>query len=379
MKPLSGIKVLDLTQYIAGPYCTMLLETFGAEVVKVENPRGDDARTWAPIRDGFSGYFANYNCGKKSVCLDMKDPEDRARLDKLIAKCDVLVHNFTGRTREKLKVGYEAVSAVNPRVIYCNISGWGATGPYKERKGFDTVFQAVAGITCLTGEKGGDPIKAGVPIGDVSGGMFAAMSILAALRERDLTGQGENIDLSMVEGLYNFLPVSMAFYSCNGRTPERMGSGHVGRVPSQVFKCGDGKFVHISLNDGQWGKFCDLMGMEDWRDDPFYKVGLNRVQARDEVVGRISGILAGMTREELSRRCFEQGVPCGEVNAIEDILADPQAAARGSIEQHSYGSVTMNFVNYPARFSGFDIKLDRTIPAVGEHTEQVFREWTGEV
>ena len=378
MKPLEGIKVLDLSQYIAGPYCTMLLELFGAEVVKVENPKGDDARTWPPIKDGFSGYFANYNCGKKSICLDLKDPGDREKLDLLTAKCDVFVHNFTGRTREKLNMGYETISGINPKVIYCNISGWGATGPYKDRKGFDTVFQAVAGITCLTGERGGDPIKAGVPIGDVSGGMFAAMSILASLRQRDHTGKGDSIDLSMVEGLYNFLPVSMAFYSFNGHTPERMGSGHVGRVPSQVFQCGDGKFVHISLNDGQWGKFCELMGMEDWKDHEFYKVGLNRVKAREEVVSRISNILKGMTREDLSRKCFEAGVPCGEVNAIEDIIEDPQVLSRKAIEQASYGDITMNYVNYPARFRNYDIWLDRKIPAVGEHNKEVFDSWLKE-
>ena len=372
MKPLKGIRVLDLTQYIAGPYCTMLLETFGAEIIKIENPKGDDARSWAPIRNGFSGYFANYNGGKKSVCLDLKSAEDRLKLDQLIKKCDIVVHNLTARTRDKLRLSYEQVAAINQSVIYCNISGWGANGPYKDRKGFDTVFQAVAGITCLTGERGGEPIKAGVPIADVSGGLFAALSIMVALRKRDKTGMGENIDLSMVEGLYNFLPVSMAFYSFNGHTPERMGSGHIGRVPSQVFKCGDGKYVHISLNDAQWGKFCDIMGMEDWRDDEFYKIGLNRVKAREKVVERIASILSGMTREELSKRCLEKGVPCGEVNAIEDILADPQVEYRKSIEQHQYGDVTMNFVNYPARFKDIDISIDRTIPEVGQHSREVF-------
>lgn len=378
MKPLLGYRVLDLSQYIAGPYCSLLLETFGAEVVKVESPRGDDARTWPPIKDGFSGYFANYNGGKKSVALDLKVPEDREKLNRLISKCDILVHNFTARTRNKLQLDYENVSKYNDKIIYCNISGWGATGPYSDRKGFDTVFQAVAGVTNLTGEKDGEPIKCGVPIGDVSGGMFAAMSILAAVIKKQQTGEGENIDLSMVDGLYSFLPVSAAFYSFNGYTPQRMGSGHVGKVPSQVFRCGDGKYAHISINDGQWAKLCDVLGISEWRDSEFYSKNMNRLTKREEVVARINEALASMTREDLARKCFEAGVPCGEVNTIEDIENDPQAVFRNSIEKVQYGDVLMRFFNYPARFKDIDISVDRKIPEVGEHTDMIFETWLGE-
>lgn len=378
MKPLEGFRVLDLSQYIAGPYCSLLLETFGAEVVKIESPKGDDARSWPPIKEGFSGYFANYNGGKKSVTLDLKDTSDRAILFKLISKCDILIHNFTGHTREKLGMTYEDVVKYNDKIIYCNISGWGAEGPYKDRKGFDTIFQAVSGVTYLTGEQGRDPVKCGVPIGDVSGGMFAAMSILAAVVKKQQTGEGENIDLSMVDGLYNFLPVSAAFYSFNGKTPDRMGSGHVGKVPSQVFKCGDGKFAQISINDGQWGKLCDVLGIEEWRDSEFYSKNLNRLKCREEVVNRINEALSTMDRDTLAQKCFEAGVPCGEVKSIEDIEADPQAIFRNSIEKVDYGDVKMRFFNYPARFKDIDISVDRTIPGIGEHNEEIFSEWLGE-
>ncbi|MDR1321050.1 MAG: CoA transferase [Gracilibacteraceae bacterium] len=375
MKPLRNIRVLDFSQYIAGPFCTALLGTFGAEVVKIENPKGDDARSWPPIKNGFSGYFANYNGGKKSVCLNFKDAADMETINQLTAKCDVLVHNFTASTRARLQMEYERIAAINPRIIYCNISGWGEDGPYKDRKGFDTVFQAVAGVTGLTGEQGGEPIKAGVPIGDVSGGLFAALSIMMALEKRRQTGEGENIDLSMVEGLYNFLSVSMAFYAFNGKAPERMGSGHVGRVPSQVFKCGDGKYVHISLNDGQWGKFCEIMGMDDWKEHEYYKVGLNRVESRQEVVTRISAVLSQMTLDSLSAKCLAAGVPCGEVNSLEDIERDPQAVFRHSLDYIDYDGVRMRFVNYPARFKDIDIRQDRHIPSIGEHTAAVLAEW----
>jgi crotonobetainyl-CoA:carnitine CoA-transferase CaiB-like acyl-CoA transferase len=378
MKPLAGIRVLDLSQYIAGPYCTQILATFGAEVVKIESPGGDDARSWPPIKDGFSGYFANFNGGKKSLALDLKDAAGRAYLDRLIARADILVHNFTGRTRAKLNLDYDYVCSLNERLIYCNITGFGADGPYQDRKGFDTVFQAVAGVTNLTGEQGREPVKAGVPVGDISAGIYAALSIMAAIRNRDVNGKGECIDYAIVDGLLTFLSVSMAFYSFSGKTPERLGSGHVGRVPSQVFQCRDGKYVHLSINDGQWPLLCDILDLPDWRDDDFYKYNNNRITVREEIVGRLREKIGALDCAAFAGACMKKGVPCGEVNAIEDIEADPQIQWRKSIETVCYGDVTMRYANYPARYANIDTGLSRVIPQIGEHNEEIGRSWLNE-
>lgn len=378
MKPLENIKILDLSSYIAGPYSTLLLSMLGATVVKVESPKGDDSRTWPPIRDGFSGYFANFNGGKKSFALDLKDPESRPVLDRLISKCDVFLHNFTGRTRRKLNMEYEAIAAVNPNVIYCNVSGFGADGPYGDRKGFDTIFQAVSGVTNLTGVKGGDPIKCGVPIGDVSGGVFTALSIMAALYQRQLTGKGEYIDLSLTDCLVNFLPVAMAFYSFNGVTPKRMGSEHPGRVPSSTFLCGDGRFVQISVTDGQWPRLCGILGLDDWGEHEFYKLNINRIQAREEVMARLGAQIKQKDSRALEKECMEAGIPCGVVNDIEGLIGDPQIQYRRTIDSEQFGEVLMRFANFPARFHGIDTGISRRVPGVGEHNEEVLRTWLSE-
>ena len=379
VKPLSGIKILDLTSYIAGPYCTLLLSAFGAEVVKVESPLGDESRTWPPIKDGFSGYFANFHGGKKSFSLDLKQPESREVLNKLISKCDVFIHNYTGKTRRKLDMGYDTVARLNPNVIYCNISGFGASGPYEDRKGFDTIFQAMSGVTWLTGEKGGSPIKAGVPIGDVSGGLFAALSVMAAVHKRSLTGKGEYIDMALVDGLVNFLPVALSFYSFTGKSPARLGSQHPGRVPSATFLCADGKYVHISVTDGQWGRLCDILGIPEWREDEFYKLNNNRVKAREEVMAKISAAIGNFERADLVKQCMEQGIPCGEVFSIDEIENDPQIQFRNTIDKvQQDNGLLVRYANYPAKFKEMDVSLDRNVPKVGQHNEEVLKNWLGE-
>lgn len=375
MKPLDGIRVLDMSRYIAGPYGALLLAQFGAEVIKIEPPDvGDECRTWEPVKNGFSGYFSSNNRGKKSFSLNLKNPESRKVLDDLIAKSDVFLHNYTDSVCRKFKMQYSEISKINPQIIYCGVSGFGEQGPYKDRKGFDTIFQAMGGLTWLTGEKEGEPIKAGAPVADVSSGIFSALSIITALYNRQKTGCGEKIDMALVSSLINFLPVALAFYSLTGESPVRMGSEHMGRVPSAVFKCKTDDYVHISVTDPQWRALVDILKISEFAQDNYYDLNNNRLAKRDYVMEMLQNAIRDMPRSELVEKCMQKGIPCGEVLSIDEVVEDQQIKFRESVGRMPTEEVgEFLYAKYPAKFSNIDTEMVQDVPKLGEHTEDILR------
>jgi len=375
MKPLAGVRVLDFSRYIAGPYCATLLAQFGAEVIKIEAPGvGDECRTWPPLKEGHSGYFASVNRGKKSLTLNIKSPEGKKVIAQLVKESDVLLHNFTAGVCKKLELDYEIISQLNPQLIYCSISGFGAEGPYRNRKGFDTIFQAMGGVTGLTGAEDGEPVKAGVPLADVSSGIFGALSIVTALYNRTKNGKGEYIDLALLDSLLNFLPVALSFYSINGEPPKRMGSQHPGRVPSAAFRCSDGKYVHISVTDAQWKSLCEILELHDLLEDERFDRNEDRVELRNIVMAKLSRAILGVSRPELVAKCQEKGIPCGEILSLDEVEADEQIKFRKSFgEFETAGIGKMKYARYPARFKEIDTDLKRFTPQVGEDTEEILR------
>lgn len=373
MKPLAGVRVLDFSRYIAGPYCATLLAQFGAEVIKIETPGvGDECRTWPPLKNGESGYFASMNRGKKSLTLNIKSPEGKKIVAQLVKESSVLLHNFTAGVCKKLEMDYETISRLNPQIIYCSVSGFGAEGPYRDRKGFDTIFQAMGGITGLTGEENGEPVKAGVPIADVSSGIFSALSIITALYNRTNTGKGECIDIALLDSVLNFLPVALSFYSINGEPPRKMGSQHPGRVPSAAFKCADGKYAHISVTDAQWKSLCEVLNLQDLLADERFALNENRVEMRQTVMEILSKAIARVTRKELVSKCLSKGIPCGEIMTLDEIEQDEHIVFRKSIgEYETPGIGRMKYARYPARFKEIDTELQRFTPRVGEDTDEV--------
>ncbi|MGG1663691.1 CaiB/BaiF CoA transferase family protein [Brevibacillus sp. NRS-1366] len=377
MKPLQGIRVLDFSRYIAGPMCTMYLAEWGAEVLKVEDPGvGDDSRTWAPIKDNVSGYFSAFNRSKKSITLDLKKEEARPIIHALLEQSEVVVCNFSPGVTKRLGIDYETLSEIKPDVIYCDISGFGQEGPYRKQKGFDTIFQAMGGMMALTGTGNGEPVKAGVPIGDYSGAFFATMSILASLFQRERTGRGEYIDLALYDCVVNLLPLAMAFYNFTGKMPEPKGTEHPGRVPSSAYRTKDGKYVQISVTDAQWFKFCNAMGIDnEMANDDRFSTNAQRLRNRQEAMRLIQSAIALYEQKAIVERCAEAGIPCGPVNRLEDIVQDTQLKYRGmfrTIEHELLGE--LHYLNFPAKFKSGGYQVVSRPPQLGEHTEVVFRE-----
>jgi len=381
--PLEGIRVLDFTRYIAGPLCTMYLAEWGADVIKIETPgTGDDTRSWEPIRDGLSGYYASFNRSKRSMTLNLKHPRAASVLEPLVRKSDVVVCNFSPGVAEKLGIDYATLRQWKDDLIYCDISGFGQTGPYRQRKGFDTIFQAMGGLMTLTGTGDGQPVKVGVPIGDYAGAFHATMSILVSLFKRERTGRGEYIDLSIFESVVSLLPLALAFLQFRGQAPKPRGTEHPGRVPSSAFATKDGGYVQVSVTDAQWFDFCRVVGIPDEvaRDEK-YATNAARLKHRQEVLAIIGEAVSRWNTKDLTARCMEAGIPCGEVNRLEDVLKDPQLAERDTFARFSdpfyvngETGKPYRYIRYPSIFSGRRVEARGAPPKLGEHTEQVLRE-----
>jgi len=376
-KALEGIKVLDLSRALAGPYCTMMLADMGAEVIKLEMPgRGDDSRSWGPpFVEGESAYFMSINRNKKSITLNMKSDKSTGIIHKLIKQSDVLVENFRPGAMERLGLGYEQVKAMNPRIIYCSISGFGQDGPYRMLPGFDQVLQGMGGLMSITGELGGPPIKVGVAIADISGGMFASNGILVALYNREKTGKGQMVDVSLLDSQIAWLTYRAGAYFASGEVPQPMGSGHPVIVPYQAFKSKD-VFVNIAVgNDQLWERFCKAVCLENVMNDPKFATNAKRVENREEIVKIISDLIVTKDGEEWLKILTDAGVPCGPIYTVDKIFADPQVLHREMVKELDHPKAgKIKVTGIPIKLSDTPGEVETAPPVLGQHTQEVLAE-----
>lgn len=373
--PLEGITVLDFTRAMSGPFCTMLFGDLGANVIKVEPENGDDTRAWSPPEiKGMSTYFMSTNRNKQSISLDLTKKKCTEIVKRLAQQSDIVVENFRPGVAEKLGVGYSTLSAYNSRLVYCSISGFGQTGPYREKPGFDLTVLAMSGLMSLTGEEGRPPVKFGVPISDITAGLFASVAILSALFRRSGTGRGQYVDMSMLDANMLTLTHQATSYFATGRTPERMGSAHASIAPYQVYSTSDG---YISLAVGSeklWKEFCAAMGMKELLDDPELRTNPQRVRNRSLLNSRLEPAFARLRTSEAVSRLDGAGVPVAPINSISDLASDPQVKARGMIADIShpaYGSIKS--IGSPFALSETPGAVRLAPPLLGEHTIHILR------
>jgi glutaryl-CoA transferase len=369
--PLDGITVLDLSRVLSGPYCTMLLGDMGARVIKVEQPgKGDDTRGWGPpFLEGESAYFLSINRNKESITLDFKKSAGRAVLDRLIANSDVLVENFRPGTLSKLGLDYAAVAPKHPRLIYCSISGFGHSGPRRNEPGYDAVIQAEGGLMSVTGAADGPPYRLGVAIGDIVTGIFAAQGVLLALLSRHQTGQGQFVDIGMLDSVAALLSYQASIFFATGSAPQRIGNRHPTIVPYETFTASDGDFVLAVGNDDQWRRFCTVAGLE--RDERFETNRL-RVMRYDELRPILTDCLRRHTRQRWIEQLTKAGVPCGSVRDLKEVFTDPQLDARQMIARAEHATLgAIRLLGLPIKLSQTPGSIRRAPPTLGQHTDAV--------
>jgi crotonobetainyl-CoA:carnitine CoA-transferase CaiB-like acyl-CoA transferase len=378
---LSHLRVLDLSRVLAGPWATQVLADLGAEVIKVERPgAGDETRGWGPpwLRDARgaetreSAYFASANRGKKSIAVDVTRPEGQAIVRRLAERSDVLIENFKVGALSRYGLGYEDLAALNPRLVYCSITGFGQTGPYRARPGYDFLIQGMGGLMSVTGEADGEPMKVGVAITDLLTGMYAATALLAALAHRDRTGRGQWIDLALLDVQVATLANQAEAYLASGRVPGRLGNAHPSIVPYQAFATADGHVVLAVGNDGQFERLCEVAGRPELAQDPRFRTNAARVEHRAEVVRALAPILASRTSAQWISALEGAGVPCGPINDLAQVFADPQVRHRAVQVEAPHplaGSVPM--VASPIRLSATPVAYDTPPPLLGQHTREV--------
>ncbi len=374
MKPLEGLTILDLSRVLACPFATMLLAELGARVIKVEQPgSGDETRSFEPQLARDSAYYFVCNRAKESITVNLRVDEGRRIIRDLAQKADVLVENFPVGTLAKYGLDFAALAALNPRLVYVSCTGFGQSGPYKDKKGYDTVFQAMGGIMSLTGERGGGPVKPGLPVADLTSGLWVAVAILAALAGRQRTGSGCHIDFSMLDGQVALLTLAAARYFALGEVPPRLGTEHPGRVPSASFRCTDGKYAHITASDQHWAPLCQALGVAQWGSA--FPDNATRVERRAEVMAKLTERISTLTRAELMAKLDADDVPVGPVNDVAEILNDPHVRARRLVGSFDYPDVgEFKALAIPYKFLGYDNPEIGRPPVLGEHTEAVLAE-----
>jgi len=377
--PLDGLLVLDLSRVLSGPYCTMLLADMGARVVKVEQPgRGDETRTWGPpFQGGESAYFLSINRNKESLTLDLKRPEAVAVAAALGSRADVLVENFRPGTLERLGLGHDVLSAANPGLVTCSISGFGQDGPKRDRPGYDMVIQAEGGLMDITGPAGGSGYRLGVAVADILTGMLAAQGVLLALRAREQTGRGQKVDVAMLDSVAALLSYQAGLQFA-GQAPRRMGNRHPTIAPYDSFDTADGGIVLAVGNDEQWQRFCSVAGLTSLSVRPEYLDNPGRVRHYDDLRPLIADVVRTRTTARWVEELTAQGVPCGAVRSVGEVLADPQLVARGMIARMEHETAgTIGQIGVPIKLSETPGSLRTPPPRLGEHTEKILREDLG--
>lgn len=378
---LSGLTVLDLTRVLAGPYGTMILGDFGAQIVKIEQPgRGDDTRRWGPPFNeyGESAYYLAVNRNKVSVTLNLKTPEGRDVLRDLVQRADVLVENFKVGAMTHLGLGYPALRELNPGLIYCAITGYGQDGPYANRPGYDTVIQAQGGLMSITGPADGEPFKVGVAIVDITAGLYAVVSILAALHYRQRTGQGQFVDIALFDSQLGWLANVASAYLQTGLTPRRFGNGHANIVPYQVFTTADGRLMLAVGNDRQFAALCQALGHPRWATDERFQSNAARVKHRPELIRLLEPLFEARPTHEWIDLLLDVHIPCGPVNDVPSALNDPHSVAREMVQTipHPQGG-DLRLVGPVPKMSVTPPAIRTAPPSLGEHTGQVLREMLG--
>lgn len=386
---LAGVRVLDLSRILAGPTATQLLGDLGADVVKVEKPgEGDDTRRWGPPfvtgedgrPTGESAYYLCANRNKRSIDIDMATPEGVALVLELLERADVLVENYKVGGLAKYGLAYAQLKERFPRLVYCSITGFGQTGPYAHRAGYDFLIQGMGGIMSVTGEPAGEPIKVGVGIADVMTGMYAAVGILAALRHRDATGQGQQIDLSLLDAQIAWLVNAGTNFLMSRQNPTRLGNGHPNIVPYQVFDTGDSPMILAVGNDGQFRRFCECVGLPELVSDPLYATNVARIEHRERLCEMIGRRLGERPRADWLAAIEAVGVPCGPVNSLEQVFADPHVQARGAELTVAYpgsASGTVSLLANPLKMSETPVTYRHAPPKQDEHRQDVLADWLG--
>jgi len=384
--PLDGIRVFDLTRILAGPTCTQLLGDLGADVIKIERPgEGDDTRKWGPpfLKDADgadraeSAYYLSSNRNKRSLTLDVAGADGQALARRLIAKCDVLVENFKTGGLAKYGLSYDDLKDEFPHLVYCSITGFGQTGPYAPRAGYDFLAQGLGGIMSITGEPEGEPVKVGVGIADVMCGMYAAVAILAALRHRDDHGRGQYIDLALLDSQVAWLINEGLNYLTSGNVPRRLGNEHPNIVPYKVLPAADGHIIIAVGNDRQFQRFCAFAGAPELADDDRFRTNADRVRNRQALYALLPDLTRRKTQVEWDHGLAERGVPCSPVNTIDQVFADPQVVARGmklSMPAPDTQKGTVDLIANPIKFSETAVAYRHPPPRLGEHTDTVLRE-----
>ncbi len=379
MRPLDNLTILDMSRVLACPFASMILAELGATVIKIEQPDvGDETRSFEPKVGSESAYFFACNRSKQSVAVNLKKPQGQQIVRDLCRQVQVVVENFPVDALKQYKLDYETLKPLNPSLIYVSCTGFGLTGPYASRKGYDTVFQAMGGFMSLTGDRGGNPVKAGLPIADLASGLWVAIAILAALNGRNTTGQGCHIDFSMLDGQVSLLTLAAARYFALGEVPERLGTEHPGRVPSASFLCCDRKWLHITCSDQHWMALCEILGLAEWGGRRELMENAGRLACRDEVMAKLSETIVRWDRADLERACAANGVPAGPVNHLNEVLADPQVLARNMVQKFDHPNVgSFPALPIPFKFLGYaDPQLTRP-PLLGEHTDAVLSQRLG--
>ncbi len=387
MGPLEGIRILDLSRAMAGPYCTMMLGDLGAEVIKVERPgRGDESRGWGPPfvgpsddnPTGESAYFLSVNRNKRSITVNLKSSEGQEVIQRLTSLCDVLVENFRTGVLEKLGMGYEDIKKLNPSMVYCSISGYGRTGPYAERPGYDVMIQAEGGMMGITGPVEGPPSRVGVPIVDITSGMVAATSILAALRARDQTNEGQLIDVSLFDTQAALLTNVASSYLIGGTDPLRTGNDHPNLAPYGAFRAKDGWLVLGVANEPQWETFCAVIDRPDLREDVRFKTNGDRVVHRVELGEILSEVIATRPASEWLSDLRNAGLPCGPINDVAAVFDHPQVQPREMVLEVEHPKAgPIHLTGFPYKLTQTPAELRHPPPLLGEHTEDVLTEMLG--
>ena len=385
--PLSHLKVLDLSRVMAGPWAGQILADLGAEVIKVERPgAGDDTRGWGPpfleaedgTPTGESGYYLATNRGKKSITVDLRQPEGQDIVRRLAARSDILLENFKVGTLARFGVEYDALKPVNPRLVYCSITGFGQTGPRRNQVAYDFLIQAMGGMMSITGEEdgrpGGGPQKIGVPMVDLTTGLYAVIGVLAAIARRDQGGEGEYIDIGMLDVQTNLLANQAMNFLLTGNTPRRHGNGHPNIMPQHVFHCADGDIVLAVGNDGQFRRLCEALGDTDLLNDGRLTENRGRVAHRDELLGRLADHFAGYTRADLLARLDAADVPAGPINSVAEVFAEPQVQARGmagELDHPTAGKVPQVFS--PLKFTETPLTPTAAPPLLGAESDEILK------
>lgn len=373
MQPLNGIRVLDLSRVLAGPYCTMVLGDLGADVIKVEAPEGDETRSWGPpFAEGESAYYLCINRNKRSIIVDFKTEEGRAILHALIKQSDVLVENFRPGTLARFSLDFESAAAINPNLIYCSITGFGHTGPLRDRPGYDFMIQAMGGLMSFTGEPNGEPMKVGVAVADLFAGQNAVIAILAALQARSHTGKGQHLDIALFDSQVGMLANVASNYLISGNLPKRYGNAHANIVPYQSFQASDAWFIVAVGNDKQFEKLCGVIGTPELANDSRFTLNSERVKHRNELIATLKPIFMKRTVSEWLPALEAAGIPCGPINTLDKVFATPQVEAREMLIQMDHPSIgELSMVGSPLKFSDTPVEYRLPPPGLGEHTKDV--------